>query len=377
MPKIRISCKKPKKVHLLIYDSVGVENLKSSLGSEIKWGVIEVRKVEINLHPFVLVHYFVVFICWLNLKVRNKVGIDLRTTLELALIRSRQPKIVITNIDNSRRFSALSRTYNKARFIAVQNAFRTDEVNDIARYMRVTNFFCFGAETIDRYIEAGCGIDNYMVLGSLRNGLYRRAYPKKPKKNYDLCFVSQFKPARFEESMPELKTTSLRLLDYSERYCLDNGKTLVIAGNAKDKRLPYEYKYYLETLNDRETRFVPNDNHSYSSYRTIDESEVTVVINSTIGYESLARGGKVLFCNFSSDSYYDVPGRYRDGVWSLRGEDISYEQFSQRLNKLFEMPLNVWEGLVGEMAEYFVHEDDKQLQQDVLAEHLKKFLDES
>ena len=53
MPKIRISCKKPKKVHLLIYDSVGVENLKSSLGSEIKWGVIEVRKVEINLHPFV------------------------------------------------------------------------------------------------------------------------------------------------------------------------------------------------------------------------------------------------------------------------------------------------------------------------------------
>ena len=83
------------------------------------------------------------------------------------------------------------------------------ELPEVNGNMRVTNFYCFGVETIERYMEAGCGIDHYMVLGSLRNGLYRQAYPNKPEKQYDLCFVSQYKPARFEESMPELQGESL------------------------------------------------------------------------------------------------------------------------------------------------------------------------
>ena len=376
MPRIKIRCKRLKHVDLLIYDSVGLENVKGSVGHAVKWGVLEVRDVEINIHPIVLINYLAVVQTWLTSKVNKKVDFDLRTALELALIKARRPKLVVTNIDNSRRFSTLSRAYNKATFIAVQNAFRTDEVNDIAKYMRVTNFFCFGAETVDRYIKAGCKIDNYVVLGSLRNGLYRQAHPGNREKRYDLCFVSQYKPARFEESMPSLRKTSLQLLEYSERYCLENGKNLVIAGNAKDKKLPYEYRYYLENLHNRKTNFIPNNNQSFSSYRTIDESEVTVVINSTIGYESLARGQKILFCNFSNDSYYDVPGKYRDGIWSLRGDDVTYEDFSHRLDNLFKMTPKAWNSLVGEMAEYFVHEDRERLEQDDLAEHLTHFLNE-
>ena len=81
---------------------------------------------------------------YLNLRQKEKFG--LRIALELALIKARRARLVITNIDNSRRFSALSRIYGEAQFLAVQNALRTDEIDDVAKYLCVTNFFCFGKE---------------------------------------------------------------------------------------------------------------------------------------------------------------------------------------------------------------------------------------
>ena len=374
MARIRFSSKKPKLVDVLIYDSVGSENIKASLGNRTKWGIIEVRDIEINVHPIMFPNVISVVLRLMFLKLRQNEKFELRIALELALIKARRAKLVITNIDNSRRFSALSRIYGEAKFLAVQNAFRTDEIDDVAKYLCVTNFFCFGKETIDRYVKAGCSIDQYTVLGSLRNGLYRRAFPGKREKKYDLCFVSQYKQARFQVSMPELKQTSIRLLEFSERYCLENDRKLVIAGNAKDKRFPYEFQYFLENLTNRNIQFKPNNQHSFSSYRTIDESEVTVVINSTIGYESMARGQKVLFCNFSENPYYDVPGRYRDGVWSLSGGDVNYGMFSKRLDELFQMTTEEWASLTREMAEYFVHEDSGRLPQDVLTEQIGELL---
>ena len=88
----------------------------------------------------------------------------------------------------------------------------------------------------------------------------------------------------------------------------------------------------------------------------------------------MARGQKVLFCNFSENPYYDVPGSYRDGVWSLSGGDVNYRRFSQRLDKLFQMTTEEWVSLTQEMAEYFVHEDSGMLPQDVLADQIGELL---
>ena len=41
------------------------------------------------------------------------------------------------------------------------------------------------------------------------------------------------------------------------------------------------------------------------------------------------------------------------------------------------MTPETWNSIVGEMAEYFVHQDDERLQQDVLAEQFIDFLNES
>ena len=74
-------------------------------------------------------------------------SIDFRLAAELAAIKFIQPKLVITFVDNSRRFNFLSRIYLKATFIGVQNGLRGIEVADMAEYLCQTNFFCFGEET--------------------------------------------------------------------------------------------------------------------------------------------------------------------------------------------------------------------------------------
>ena len=48
MARIRFSSKKPKLVDVLIYDSVGSENIKASLGYRTKWGIIEARDINLR-----------------------------------------------------------------------------------------------------------------------------------------------------------------------------------------------------------------------------------------------------------------------------------------------------------------------------------------
>ena len=65
----------------------------------------------------------------------------------MAVIEEINPKIVITNIDNSVEFSFLAKYfYKKIKFIAVQGANRNDiydnEVN-LNQYLFIPNFLCY------------------------------------------------------------------------------------------------------------------------------------------------------------------------------------------------------------------------------------------
>ena len=52
----------------------------------------------------------------------------------------------------------------------------------MAYYLVLTNYLCFGEETRDRYESEGCGISQFIVGGSLKNGLYMASRPNIPEK---------------------------------------------------------------------------------------------------------------------------------------------------------------------------------------------------
>jgi len=373
--QLRFCLIKPETVQILIYDRVGSQFIVRALRKNLSFKILDVRNNKINLHPRVLLSF--VQLLFRRTKNSNKYwgSTGLRVLIELSEIMASHPKVVLSFVDNGRRFNLLSRIYREATFIGIQNGFRGIEVADMANYLCLTNLFCFGEETIYRYRSEACGVSRFIVGGSLKNGLYMESRPNILQKSYDICWVSQYRPARFEETMPELRENSLQLLKYVQRYCSESGKTLAIACSCKERAFPYEYRFLLQVLDDvNGTTIVPNDDNNFSSYKLIDQSRVTVTVNSTIGLEALSRGNKVLFCNFSKDKYYDIPSGYTIGPWSLTDHDVDYTKFRDKLEQVFNSSDAEWQEQTLEMAQYFVRSDDTHLPQDLLREEIDRVL---
>ena len=365
---------RPIPVDILIYDRVGSEFLRRAIGKNRKVGVLETRKKVFNFHPVVLRHLLSIVFARLTVRDRFWEKLGVRVAVELAIIRVIRPQVVISHSDNSVRFNLLSRLYSNAKFIGVQNAFRSDEIKDVARHLCLTNLICFGEDTKRRYKEANCGIGKYIIGGSLKDGLYRTEQLKNSPKIYDICWISQYKPARFENS-PVLREMSLKLLEYLQQFCVDNGKSLAIACACKEWSFPYEYKFLLSKINIADVFYVPHDDNNFSSYRAIDQTVVTVTTNSTLGYESLGRGNKVLFCNLSKDPYYDMPGEKGHGAWALSEHGASYEKFRRQLECLYNMSAEEWLSLTGDMAQEFVQTIDDPLPQDIVLNEVNNAID--
>ena len=364
----------PRKTDVLIYDRVGSEFILKALGKSFRWGILDVRRTIINLHPVVLFRLLPIVIQKVFSTQPIWRALTLRCAFELAEIRTIKPKVVITFIDNSRRFSQLSRICSSATFIGVQNGLRGIEVADMAHYLCLTNFFCFGQDTVKRYKAEGCNVNRFIVGGSLKDGLHRQQVETPLEKIYDFCWVSQYRPARFEKTMLGLRQNSLQLLSYIQQFCTTYGKTLAIACSCKENQFPFEYRFLLSILNLTNVHLVPNDENQFSSYKVIDQSKVTLTTSSTLGFEALSRGNKVLFCNFTNDEYYDVPSGYADGIWSLRGDNIDYGKVVDTLSKIYLLDEEEWNRQVQEMAQYFVYADKSELPQTVLKSEVSKVL---
>ena len=48
-------------------------------------------------------------------------------------------------------------------------------------------------------------------------------------------------------------------------------------------------------------------NDQYSSYKAINNSDVVVGVNSTMLFEKISLGGKILSCNFTKSNILDFP----------------------------------------------------------------------
>jgi hypothetical protein len=123
-------------------------------------------------------------------------------------------QVVLTYIDNSDLFQALSRIDTSGRvYFAVQNGTRTVFcVRDSLAFtstpvISMTNFFCFGQHDIDLYRAHGHLIDRYLPVGSLVGGFYGavEAHPRS-EFEFDLCLVSQWHAHHFSPN-PELEAS--------------------------------------------------------------------------------------------------------------------------------------------------------------------------
>lgn len=213
-----------------------------------------------------------------------------------------KPKVVASFIDNDPLFYEISDRFEGIKTILLQNGIRDNWLDrfSINRDWKVDVIFVHNS-SIGEYYQTKIA-SNIIPAGSLKNNLV----PINPKKHLDeVLFLSQYhqksipgKPIVFDANgkaygWEEFFAIDGFLIQYLDSWCSDHGKTLRVCGRETEKFGP-EYQYFKKRITKSSWVYEPSSS-PLGAYQQLDAANIVVTVDSTLGYESLARGGKTAF----------------------------------------------------------------------------------
>jgi surface carbohydrate biosynthesis protein len=223
------------------------------------------------------------------------------------------PRLIVTFIDNSLSFLKISQRHPEIKTLFIQNGLR--------------GYYADIFETLDKMGAgqlSGLKVDYMLLLGSVIGAEYARyitgaVVPMGSIKNNlvhktqllqrdVIAFASQWNKDGFY--MGNIFYTQEEFFGRADRpivqclahYAKSKKKRLVIIPrNTKHGDLrAQEEAYFRELLGDDECIFIEPQG-LYPSYQALDAAEVVVAVDSTLGYESIARGKKTAIFSIRSN----------------------------------------------------------------------------
>ncbi|WP_189446793.1 LA_1612 family putative O-antigen biosynthesis protein [Candidatus Methylopumilus universalis] len=287
----------PAQVNVLIYDANGAETLTRYIG-DVSFSILHVRGESLNLR--------VILSCILNLEFSFQ-------SYLIRYINFVKPQLVITFTDNSLNFIKLSRYFKDVKFVFIQNGWRgyyqdifceLDIVsNDFLEEFYVDDMFVFGdgvALEYGKYIKG-----DIHSIGSMRCNLS----PKILEKERGLItYVSQWIPSgfhiegifyTFEEYTHQANSMVAKPLIEFAAERVKKIKVLLRNKNTKSDDYELERDYYRQLFGENVEFYEGGE--GISPYEVVDRSELVVGIDSTLLYESLARGCKTAVLSIRGD----------------------------------------------------------------------------
>ena len=296
MPNLKLSFSLPKDKQVALVDPSGLSILNKYIPQK-----------DISIIDIEHVNVFAV----LRMLVAGKKSLFDYT---IAYIKIFKPQFVFTFLDNNVDFYKLAATFPKTKFIAIQNGQRANYANqidsgvfDLLKYESAKK--TLSAHTIcvlgtsagnqyTQYIQA-----KSLVTGSLKNNMIGNQIA--PTERFDIVYVSQHAP--FEIPNSEVKFFfGNKSITASEFYAVEQKIVRFLAARSKQtnqsfavlgKRTdssPYERDFFSSAASPNTVRFIPRTSET-STYEFCNSASLIVTADSTIGYEFLARGNKVVF----------------------------------------------------------------------------------
>ena len=137
---------------------------------------------------FVVINFYIVYQLLINKEKFSKLNYFKQA------IKTVNPSIIITLIDNDIDFYRLKKYFPDKKFIAIQNGYRTEPKKKFLikknEKLQCDIIFCFGKQNINYYksfVET-----KVIVLGSLKNNLILRKNLKKKKYSYIYFRIQTF-----------------------------------------------------------------------------------------------------------------------------------------------------------------------------------------
>ena len=284
--------RKPRKAKVLICDRAGSEVVLTYLDPK-SVEILDVRGESLNL--------YVLLKCLLHWKLSL-------INYMVQYLKCVEPSVALTFVDNNPRFYQLKSHQKDLITVFVQNGTRTEAGDVFGVLKRQTHvrdkyqvdfMLTFGNAIGQEYLKY---IDGKIhPIGSFRNNFHH--YSETQKQFKTVLFLSQYTPPPCSESSPmciydnnpifwkQYYATEEFLLPLLQQYCLHNKLELKICmrsnGQAEEER-----NYFRALLGNESLELLKRSN-LYSNYEKIAAAGFVVFVDTTLGYEALARGKKV------------------------------------------------------------------------------------
>jgi surface carbohydrate biosynthesis protein len=267
-------------------------------------------------------------------------------------IRKVAPRVAVTHTDNNVAFYALAKKHPGLKTMFIQNGTRSiygdvfgelEKLNDSRARLHVDRMLTFGEDVGKKYSRYITG--SVVPIGSLKKNLDPRTAAKTSAR---LLFISQFREIEDIEiagrrySRKEYFESAdhfvLRFLsDYAGRHRKSLSIVSCTSPNAPTPQRDKERGYYARILG-HDCEMLPQTDR-FSGYDATDGAEVVVSIDSTLGYESVARGNRTAILpvrlppEIDSGLTFGWPGKLPDDgpFWTNRRDITSFEKILDHL----------------------------------------------
>ena len=296
MPRFKLSFAFPKGKQVALVDASGINILKNYIPED------EIEVIDIDC-----INVFVLF----RMLVAGKKSLFDYNNAYLKLLK---PKFVFTLVDNNIDFYKLAARFPKTKFIAIQNGYRANYANqmgsgffDLLKNESTKNTLSahaicvLGKTSGDQFVQY---IQTRpIVTGSLKNNMIGNRIV--PTEHFDIVYVSKHAPFEIPNSKVEFFFGS-NSITASEFYAIEQNivrflaeralrthQSFAVLGKRTDAS-PFERDYFISAANPIPIHFIPRTS-DVSTYEFCNSASLIVTADSTVGYEFLARGNKVVF----------------------------------------------------------------------------------
>lgn len=313
----------PRRSDILVYDSLNTFFLREYLHSS-RYTILHTRRerIYILLLPLCIFSSFFykgnLFLAYLD-----------------ACILYINPKLVVTGIDNCFHFYTISPRFQNTSTLFYQSSKRNIHRDIFGQCLPSSGLhvdfqLVYGDAIGSHYIEHVSGT-SYSVGSVTNNAIPKRVIPKSQDSPRKILFVSQWHrppltPSKFiclpdgsfmshsqyyrpDDTAILLLHKAVKSLDSLELTILTNAKT-------GSPSLPLEISHFSNLL---DSQFSPSFLTPVSlvdAYQSLDVFDLVITVDSSLGYESLARGNRTAFISIRGpilswpDAYFGWPAPY-------------------------------------------------------------------
>jgi hypothetical protein len=241
----------------------------------------------------------------------------------------------------------------------------------------------------DVFDSCGIALEQFESVGSLKLGIACARYQStRSQEHHDIVFISQFRPSAgfrdqsgHSDSVDSLiSTNQLKCFAIVKSFAKShNRKVSIISKTRGPEHYPLEKHYFQDGSDYCDFSFVKGDktDGDFDTYYACFGSNLIITMNSSLGFEMLAAGKKVIFCAPGLPNYIDeIDVRpYFDALPAeVKLASLSLSEFNDKVRAIETLSEPELRSLIERSMRPIINFDRQRLPQTLIKEVLSKHL---